>query len=292
MPRTVLLAGCRGMLGTDLNQALRGAGYPVVGLDLPEIDIADEGSVRDALDAAAPDLVINAAAWTDVDGAEADPAGATRANARGPGVLARACAERGSRLFHFGTDYVFGGDVARPYREEDPAGPLNVYGETKLQGEQQVRDALPSRHLVVRTSWLYGAAGHCFPRTILARAAAGHDVTVISDQIGTPTWTADLAAASIALLEAGATGTVHFASLGHCSWYEFAMAICDELAQRRGTASVMVHPVSTADQPSAAPRPRWSALDSRRYTAVTGREPPTWRDALRRFMDHHPEVLT
>ena len=155
-----------------------------------------------------------------------------------------------------------------------------------------MRDALPSKHLVIRTSWLYGAAGPCFPRTILARAISDQEVNVITDQIGTPTWSADLAAATVALAEAGATGTVHFASRGHCSWYEFAVEICDELARRRGTVAVPVHPVLTADRPTAARRPRWSALDCHRYTEITGREPPRWRDALRRFMDHELEAMT
>jgi len=280
------------MLAADLTPAMSDAGYRVVGLDLPDLDIADEDSVRAALRTVTPDLVVNAAAWTDVDGAEADPAGARRANALGPGVLARVCAADRPRLLHFGTDYVFDGNASRPYREDDPTAPLNVYGASKLEGEQRVRTALPSRHLVIRSSWLYGAAGRSFPATILARAAAGEDVSVVSDQFGNPTWSADLAAASVALLDAGATGTVHFASRDHCSWYDLARAICSEYAERSGTPAVAVRPIRSADRPTPAARPSWSALDTRRYAALTGQQPPSWRDALRRFLDAHMEALT
>jgi len=292
LPGTVLLAGCRGMLGADLAPALRGEGYDVAGMDLPDLDIADEGSVRAAMRATAPQVVINAAAWTDVDGAETDPDGAMRANADGPGVLARACARDGVRLLHFGTDYVFGGSATRPYREEDPPDPINVYGETKLRGEQQVRKALPQRHLIVRTSWLYGAGGPCFPATIASQAASGLELHVVSDQIGSPTWTVDLASAAVALLRAGAVGTVHFSSRDHGSWYDVAAIICRELAGRRPGAAVSVRPVPSTDRPTGAPRPRWSVLDCRRYTSLTGRRPPAWRDALRSFLDLHLDTLT
>jgi dTDP-4-dehydrorhamnose reductase len=288
---TLLITGSEGMLARDLAPALRTAGYRVVGGDLPLLDIASPSSVEMLLDATSPAVVINAAAWTDVDRAEADPDGARRANATGPRVLAEICVERGLPLVHFSTDYVFDGQTDHPYREDDPTGPLGVYGHTKLDGERAITDRLPDDHLVIRTAWLYGAHGPCFPRTILNHATSSERLEVVTDQVGCPTWTADLARATAALLQADARGVVNFASADHCSWHELAEVLLELGAQQFPLRARTVKPVTSDAWRRPAQRPAWSVLDTTRYTALTGLTPPHWRDAIERFLARHAHDL-
>ncbi len=288
---TLLVTGSEGMLAHDLAPTLRNAGYRVVGGDLPLLDIASPSSVEMLLDATSPAAVVNAAAWTDVDRAEAEPTAAHRANVEGPRNLAEICAERGLPLVHFGTDYVFDGSADRAYLEDDPTAPLGVYGRTKLEGEQAVVELLPDDHLIVRTAWLYGAHGPCFPRTILNHATSSELLEVVTDQVGCPTWTADLARATAALLQADARGTVHFASADHCSWHELAEVLLEIGGQLFPLRAQAVKPVTSDVWKRPAQRPAWSVLDTARYTALTGRTPPHWRDAIERFLARHAHDL-
>jgi dTDP-4-dehydrorhamnose reductase len=239
-----------------------------------ELDICDRRQVEDALDAVRPDLLLNAAAYTDVDGAESDPEAAFAGNARGPGILAAATARRGVPILHISTDYVFDGEAGRPYHERDQTGPGSVYGRSKLEGEEAVRDANP-RHFVVRTSWLYAADGRNFPLTML-ELAQRREVRVVDDQFGSPTFAPHLSAGLLELLESGAWGTFHLAGRGVASWYELTSALYRELG-----IETPVHPVPTSEFPRQAKRPRFSAL-------TTVQEPrillPPWEEGLRAFV--------
>jgi dTDP-4-dehydrorhamnose reductase len=295
----ILLTGARGQLGFALFPALR-----VLGEVLPAtrdgrlpggregiaLDLAEAPArLKAALDRLAPRLIVNAAAYTAVDRAEEEPALARRVNAEAPAALAEWAEEHGALLIHFSTDYVFDGlSLALPWREEDPTGPLNAYGRSKLAGEEAVR-GICRRHLILRSSWLYGPRGHNFLRTILARAARGDALRVVDDQVGSPTSVAVLAAATAQILArlvatdfpAAAMGTYHLACAGQASWYHFAEAILEEalraglLAQRPPLA-----PIATRDWPAKAERPAWSVLDGRKAEAVFGLRLPHWRVAL------------
>lgn len=279
----VLVTGAGGQLGLDLVDAF--ADHDVVGLTRAELDITDEAAVATAVDALRPALVINAAAVTDVDGCESDPSGAHRANALGPWWLARACERSGATLVTFSTDYVFDGaapsgpgGAPRGYVEGDPLAPLSVYGRSKAAGEQLVRETLP-RHHIVRTAWVSGARGRNFVRTMLRLADEGRDVRVVDDQIGSPTFTRDLATAVRALAVSGRYGTLHLVNEGSCSWFELAAALF-ELAGR--TVDLGPQPSSAMQRP--APRPSWSVLDTTHATAL-GLALPSWQDGLERLLD-------
>lgn len=279
----VLVTGAGGQLGLDLVEAF--ADHDVVGLTRGELDISDEAAVATAVDALRPGLVINAAAATDVDGCEPDPLGAHRANALGPWWLARACERSGATLVTFSTDYVFDGTAPigpggapRGYVEGDPVAPLSVYGRTKAAGEQLVRETLP-RHHIVRTAWVSGARGRNFVRTMLRLADEGRDVRVVDDQVGSPTFTRDLATAVRALAVSGRYGTLHLVNEGSCSWFELAATLF-ELAGR--TVDLGPQPSSAIER--LAPRPSWSVLDTTHATAL-GLALPSWQDGLLRLLE-------
>ena len=270
------------MLGHDVRRAAERAGHEVVPRDLPELDIVDEGSVAALFERERPDVAINCAAWTDVDGAESNADAARAVNADGAGNLARAAAAAGTPLLHVSTDYVFDGkapvDAAgndRPYVESDPTGPRSVYGKTKLDGERQVLAASP-RHTVVRTAWLYGVNGANFVETMLRLAGERDAVQVVTDQVGCPTWSGHLAAATIGLIEREVSGLVHQAGGGRASWNEFAVEIF-----RQAEVGCRVEPCTTADMPRPAARPKWSAMESERDDVIPM---PDWRDGLSEYL--------
>ena len=276
-----LVVGAGGQLGSDLLRVLDGE-RDVVGLTRADLDIADRTAVDKAVVAAAPSIVVNAAAYTAVDAAETDVAAATAANTTGPGFLAEACASAGARLVHLSTDYVFAGDAVQPYDEDDPTGPRSVYGRTKLAGEQAVLGALASAY-VVRTAWVYGATGSNFVKTMTKLERTRETLSVVDDQRGSPTWSFDLATGVVALARSGAAGGVyHCTNAGETTWYGFTRAIFEEL----GADPARVTPTTTEAFPRPAPRPRYSVLGKRRWLE-TGLAPlPHWRDALHQaFVD-------
>ena len=275
----VLVTGAGGQLGHDLVAAF--ADHDVTGLAHAELDVRDEAAVTATVAGLRPDLVLNAAAWTDVDGCEADPEAAHRANALGPWWLARACARTGATLVTFSTDYVFDGTAPRGpdgaprgWTEQDVPAPLSVYGRSKLAGEALVREALPAHH-IVRTSWVSGANGRNFVRTMLRLADGGGPVRVVDDQIGCPTFTRDLAAAVRRLAVSGRYGTVNLVNDGHCSWYELAAAV---FAGAGREVDLAPQPTAAAARP--APRPAWSVLDTTHARALGLAPLPHWRDGL------------
>jgi dTDP-4-dehydrorhamnose reductase len=249
-----LVAGAKGMLGQDMVGVLERAGQVVTATDRDVLDITDGAQVLDAVRDHA--VVVNCAAWTAVDDAETHEPDAFTINAIGAARLARAAAHHGARLVQISTDYVFPGDASSPYAESDPLGPRSAYGRTKAAGEWAVAAETADR-LIVRTAWLYGAGGRCFPATI-ARAAGERDhLDVVDDQIGQPTWTRDLADLVLRLVRADApSGIYHGTSTGETSWFEFARAVVDAA----GADPAMVRPTTSQSANRTAPRPAYSAL--------------------------------
>ncbi len=277
-PARWLVVGAHGMLGHDLMEVLAGAGREVVGMDLPEIDITSPDSVAAALEAVAPEMVVNAAAYTAVDAAEEHEELALRVNGDGPAVLAQAIAARpGIRLVHLSTDYVFAGDAASPYAEDAEPAPRSAYGRTKLAGELAVLAALPERGLVVRTAWLYGAHGPNFVRTMLDLEVSRAEVSVVDDQRGQPTWSRDLAAQILALADARApAGIYHGTSSGHTTWF----GLTREIYRLIGADPARVHPTTTEAFPRPAPRPAYSVLAHERWADIGLAPIRDWREAL------------
>lgn len=251
---SILITGAHGMLAADVIDALRAAGATQLTLtDRDELDILDADAVASAV--ADADLVINCAAYTAVDAAEDAEDLALAINATGPAHLAAACAAGGARLVHISTDYVFAGDATEPYAEDAPMDPAGAYGRTKAAGEIAVRDS-GADALILRTAWLYGRGGPCFPKTIAKAGRARGALSVVDDQIGQPTWTRDVAAFMLRLLEADApAGTYHATSAGQCSWFDFARAI----VASAGLGDI-VSPTDSGSYPAKAPRPAWSVL--------------------------------
>jgi dTDP-4-dehydrorhamnose reductase len=259
-------------------------GWTVTGLGRAELDVGDEDAVDAVIGRLAPNLILNAAAYTAVDRAESEAALAYRTNRDGVGALARAARRLGARLIQVSTDFVFDGASNRPYRPEDPPGPLNVYGASKLAGERAAAEAAPDL-LIVRTAWVYGPTGANFLATMLRAMATRPEVGVVADQIGTPTSTLTLADALWGLAQKRASGVLHFTDAGVASWYDFAQAIAEEaLVAGVIDRAPPVKPILTADYPTLARRPAYSVLDKSAAYALLGAPAPHWRAALRQVL--------
>jgi len=276
--KRLLVVGHRGMLGTDLVKRLEAGDVETHGADLPELDITDPAAVARAVDEVRPDVVVNCAAYTDVDGAESHRDEAMRVNGPGAGNVAEAAARCDARVLHISTDFVFDGTADVPYLEDDAPHPLSVYGASKLAGERDVA-ARADDHLIIRTSWLYGAAGRNFVTTIRKLAAEREELSVVDDQRGSPTWTCDLADAIVALLDTDARGIVHASGSGACTWYEFAV----EIVRLSGFATA-VKPIASTQMLRPARRPANSVLDTSRLAEVTAFRFPHWHDSLAAFL--------
>ena len=274
----ILLTGRHGQVGGELERALPGLGE-VVATDRSTLDLSVPEAIREAVRAARPDVIVNAAAYTAVDKAESEPDLATRVNAAAPGILAEEAKKLGALLVHYSTDYVFDGAKRDPYREEDAAHPLSHYGRSKLEGERAITGS-GCRHLILRTSWVYSARATNFYRIIRSKAAAGEPMRMVEDQTSVPTTAAFLAAYTIDLLKAGATGLLHLVPSGQATRYEFAR----EVVRALGSASKL-EPARSAEFPSAARRPAYSVLDNRKAAAVLGGALPDWRALLRPVLE-------
>ncbi|MEO8578396.1 MAG: dTDP-4-dehydrorhamnose reductase [Gemmatimonadales bacterium] len=275
-----MITGAGGMTGAELLRQGRRKGWQCDGYTRSDLDIADAFAVQAAIESRRPDIVFNAAAFTAVDSAETERDDAMAANADGPRHIARAAKAAGVTLIHISTDYVFPGSASRPYLPSDPVGPVSVYGESKLGGENAVREE-SDRHLIVRTSWVFSHEGRNFVRTMLRAGDEGREVRVVNDQQGSPTSAADLAGALIIAAEAlhqsaELAGIYHFSNSGITNWYEFAKAIFEI----RGGKPPRISPISTAEYQTPARRPAWSALDTTSFESAFGVTPRPWRDAL------------
>ncbi|WP_028987330.1 dTDP-4-dehydrorhamnose reductase [Thermicanus aegyptius] len=274
----VLITGVGGQLGKDLMLLLKDRTYEVYGFSREELDVTDQFEVKKSIEEVHPDVVIHTAAYTKVDQAEEEMDLAFAVNGWGTRNVAVASEEVGAKLVYISTDYVFDGEKGKPYLEYDRTAPLNVYGASKEMGEQMVRD-FHSRFFIVRTSWVYGAYGANFVKTMLRLGKEQLAVRVVNDQIGSPTYTVDLAEALLHLIETEKYGIYHLSNSGACSWYEFAKAIFEEVGMQ-----VTVEPIPTEAFPRPAKRPKYSVLDHRAWR-LNGFPPmPHWRDGLKRFL--------
>ncbi|MCL6635157.1 MAG: dTDP-4-dehydrorhamnose reductase [Peptococcaceae bacterium] len=274
----VLVTGAAGMLGRQVVLEYAGRGAEVCGLSRRELDITDCRQVFAAVEKIKPDVVVNCAAYTNVDGAEEEKEKAFLINGLGPRHLAAACRRHGAVLVHVSTDYIFNGRAGRPYQIYDPPAPVNTYGASKLFGEAAVRET-GGRFFVVRTSWLFGPGGKNFVDTILSLAGQRGELKVVDDQRGCPTCTADLAAALADLVDSEVYGTYHVTNSGETTWYEFAKEIVSAAGLK-----ARVNPCKTADFPRPAPRPAYSVLDPFPLRQMLGRALPTWEDAVERYV--------
>ncbi|HUE47287.1 MAG TPA: dTDP-4-dehydrorhamnose reductase [Aestuariivirgaceae bacterium] len=288
MSRTILVIGRSGQVARAL------ARYPgVVTVGRPDADLANPKTLAAVIARHAPAAVVNAGAYTAVDAAEAERDEAFAVNAAGAGHLARACAGADVPLVHISSDYVFDGSATRPWLEDDEIAPLSAYGTSKAEGETQVRDA-GGRHVILRTSWIYSETGRNFLTTMLRLGGQRPELAIVDDQLGAPTYAADVAAAIARIVAAAETrddiwGTYHFANAGSTTWFGFAAEIFAQ-SQARGRPVPKLKPITTAEYPTPARRPAYSVLDTAKFTRVFGNVPPDWREALTRCMARVAEI--
>ncbi|MEW6719705.1 MAG: dTDP-4-dehydrorhamnose reductase [Thermodesulfobacteriota bacterium] len=276
--KRVLVTGGRGLLGRQIVGAFARR-FEVRVTDTAELDVTCLPACREMVTGYQADVVVHCAAYTAVDRAEAEREAAFAINEGGTRNVAIACRESRALLVTFGSDYVFDGTLSRPYREDDPVRPLSVYGESKLAAEKALREE-GCDHLLVRTQWLYGPSGKNFITTILEKAGRGDTLRVASDQTGCPTFSVDLAAATLRLVETGARGTVHFSNEGETTWFDLARFVLKDDAVRSGK----LLSAATRDLPYPAPRPAYSVLSKEKYREITGESPRHWQDAVEEFL--------
>ncbi len=281
----VLIIGAKGMLGKDLVQASSDASLDFIGLGKIDLDITEPQSVENKLIEIKPNVVILSAAYTLVDKCEDEKESANLVNGVGARNVALACKKIGARLLYVSTDYVFDGLKEDPYVESDPTNPINAYGRSKLLGEQNVQEVLDD-YLIIRTSWLFGLGGKNFVESILKRGEKGEDLKVVSDQVGAPTHTKDLAEAIIKLALKGTKGIINVSNSGECSWQGFASAIYSEI----GVDKSKVSPISTEEYGARALRPKNSKLSSERFENVTGYKLRHWKEALKDYLEQRKSL--
>ena len=288
--KRVLVIGAKGMLGRDLLEVFRSSqetdpskGFEVVGWDLEEIDIREEGGTLSKIGNLRPDMVIHLAAYTDVDGCEKNREEAFQVNAEGTRHVAMGAKACGARVVYLSTDYIFDGKKKEPYLETDPPHPLNVYGQTKLIGEEYVQKGSDD-HLIIRTQWLYGRHGKNFIASVLRQAREKRALTIVDDQTGSPTYTVDLSKAVVTLLRHNSRGIFHVANQDACTWYQLGQAIL-KFAQIEG---VRVTPISSEALGRPAARPSCSVLNTQKLKQETGMSLRHWSDALRDYLSTCP----
>ena len=276
----ILITGANGQLGRSLQRLGGVSPHNYICTDVAELDITDAGAVLRAVREQGIDVIVNCAAYTDVEKAEEDEARADLLNHKAAGNLAAAAKETGATLFHVSTDYVFDGTAHTPYTEDVTPSPLGAYGRTKLAGEEAVK-ASGCRYLIFRTAWLYSEYGHNFLKTMLRLTSERDTLQVVFDQIGTPTYAGDLALAIFSIIEseryAGNEGVYHFTDEGVCSWYDFAT----EIAAAAGHDSCRIIPCHTSEFPTKAQRPAYSVLDKTKIKTTFQMDIPHWREAMK-----------
>ena len=280
----VLVTGATGQLGSEVAEAFRHSGHEVIAPGRKELDLSLPLQVAATAMQLQADWVVNCAAYTQVDKAESESELAFIVNRDSPEQLAQAVANYGGRMLQVSTDFIFDGTQRQPYLETDQPNPLGVYGRSKLEGELAVRRVLPAA-VVLRAAWVYGVRGHNFVKTMLRLAMAGKPLRVVDDQVGTPTWTTDIAAAIVALVAREAAGTFNYTNAGQTSWHGFASAILEEGA-RAGFAvkTAAVGPIPTTDYPTPATRPGYSVLNTEKIRPLLSGPIPDWRDSLKKML--------
>ena len=279
MSMRVLVTGAKGQLGTDLMNELNRQGLEAIGVDIEEMDITDAESCRRVISREKPDAVIHCAAYTAVDAAEDNVELCSRINGQGTRNVAQACRDQGIKLMYISTDYVFDGQGTRPWEPDDPRDPLNVYGETKYQGELAVEELL-DQYFTVRIAWVFGLAGKNFIKTMLRLGQERGAVSVVDDQIGSPTYTYDLARLLVDMIQTDRYGRYHATNEGICSWYEFAC----EIFRQAGMDQVQVTPVSSQQFAAEAKRPSNSRMSKEKLSDNGFVRLPDWKDALGRYL--------
>ncbi|MXN67199.1 dTDP-4-dehydrorhamnose reductase [Stappia sp. GBMRC 2046] len=287
----ILLTGAGGQLGVEIARQAGDSALELTALAHHELDVSEREAVLDAVSAVRPRVIINAAAYTAVDDAEADRQTAFAVNSDGPANLAEAAEKTGATLVHISTDYVFDGSKSLPYAETDETSPINVYGESKLAGETAVQSTC-ARHVILRTSWLYGLHGGNFVKTMLRLGKERDVLRIVSDQTGCPTYTGDLAAAILSICRRHVDGNppqdgfglFHYAGAGQTSWYEFAREIF-RLSNAFGMKAPRLEAIATTDFPAKAPRPQNSALECSKIEAAYGLRARPWRSSLAGMLD-------
>jgi dTDP-4-dehydrorhamnose reductase len=275
----ILVTGVKGQLGYDVVNELKKRGHTPIGVDVEEMDITDASAVEKEIKKEPLDAVIHCAAYTAVDAAEDNRELCMRVNAEGTRNIARVCRELDLKMVYISTDYVFDGEGERPWEPDDPREPLNVYGESKYQGELAVEEYL-EKYFTVRIAWVFGVNGKNFIKTMLRLAESQKEINVVNDQIGSPTYTYDLAVLLADMVETEKYGRYHATNEGLCTWYEFAKEIF-----RQAGADVKVNPVSSDEFPAKAKRPHNSRMDKSKLVQNGFRPLPTWQDALKRYLE-------
>ena len=283
----ILVTGVSGQLGSEVAARFKQLGHEVVASDRRALDFLQPAQAAAVIRSQQPDWLINCAAYTQVDKAESEPGQAFIINRDTPAQLAQAVGGYGGHMLQLSTDFVFDGTQTRPYAEDDATNPLGVYGRSKLEGEQAVQRELPGA-VIVRTAWVYGVHGHNFVKTMLRLATAGTPLRVVSDQRGTPTWTSDIVAAIVALVDQQASGVFHFTASGETSWHGFASAILEEAASAGFTIKTgKVEPIATTKYPTPATRPAYSVLNTDKISACLPFTIPAWRDSLKNMLQEY-----
>ncbi|MBT2657267.1 dTDP-4-dehydrorhamnose reductase [Bacillus sp. ISL-18] len=274
----VVVTGVKGQLGYDLEKQLTARNHEVFGLDRNQLDITDEQAVKAYMESVKPDAILHCAAYTNVDAAEQDKETAYNVNALGAKFLAEAASKAGAKMVYVSTDYVFDGTASEPYEVDHPTHPLGVYGETKFAGEEFVKKSL-DRYFIVRTAWVFGINGNNFVKTMLRLAEERDELGVVHDQVGSPTYTVDLARFMIDLVESDQYGVYHATNEGVCSWYEFAVEIFNQAG-----VNVKVNPLTSEQFPRPAARPKYSVLSKKKITDQGFIPLPNWKEALSAYL--------
>lgn len=275
----VLVTGVKGQLGYDVVRELEKRGHEAIGVDIEEMDITNAAQVQEVITENNPEAVIHCSAYTAVDRAEDEIDLCRRVNAEGTKNIAEVCAELDCKMVYISTDYIFSGDGERAWEPEDEANPLNVYGQTKYEGEQEVKSRL-NKYFIVRISWVFGINGNNFIKTMLRLGKENGAVKVVADQIGSPTYTFDLAVLLADMIESEKYGEYHATNEGLCSWYEFAK----EIFQAAGMDDVSVTPVETGEFPVKAKRPQNSRMNKEKLVKSGFNKLPVWQDAVKRYL--------
>lgn len=277
---TILVTGANGQLGRETVLALQKDGEPFIAIGRDDLDFSEPDKVAKEIAGYAADWVINCGAYTQVDKAEEERELAFTINRDAARAVAEGVKRSGGRMAHVSTDFIWGGEQSRPYVENDKAGPLSVYGQSKLEGERAVHEVLPDA-MIIRTAWVYGVHGNNFVKTILRLAAERQELKVVDDQLGTPTWTGDIVKAVRTLIKANATGVYQFTNEGVASWYDFAVEIVAR-AKEEGlpVEAEIVRPIPTENFPTPAKRPAYSVMSNARIRAMLDYPIPHWRESL------------